>query len=217
MSAVPPRVALGLGYRDEELTTIGIRPADRVRTFVRHLDDLLSGEYAAELGAAQIWVGGNVDKMVTRAARRGLPIVIPGSNGPNGVKRVAGTYRDNLVTRSGSEPRIGIIKEIWVENDSRRLAEIKDRLRSMWRHYSTFWVDGGHPDRDLQREKVVEGISNKAIMGSTYEVVDKLSALVEAGADTLVCRIRFDSSDTALVTENMHRFAADVLPHLREG
>jgi alkanesulfonate monooxygenase SsuD/methylene tetrahydromethanopterin reductase-like flavin-dependent oxidoreductase (luciferase family) len=210
-----PRLAFGLGYRDDELLTLGIEPKERVRTFVRHLDELLGGEYDAELGDAQLWLGGSADAMVTRAARRGLPIIVPGNNGARGMARAAAVYSENLAPRPGVEPRIGVIKEVWIENDPRRLDEARERLKSMWRHYSTYWVEG-EDERDERREQVVSGIAGKAVMGSAEQVLDELAQLVEAGASTVACRIRFDSTDTARVTENLERFAVDVLPYLRK-
>ena len=68
-----------------------------------------------------------------------------------------------------------------------------------------------------RRERVVAGIADKAVMGSAEQVLDELARLVEAGASTVACRIRFDSTDSARVTENMERLAADVLPHLRSA
>jgi alkanesulfonate monooxygenase SsuD/methylene tetrahydromethanopterin reductase-like flavin-dependent oxidoreductase (luciferase family) len=211
-----PRLAFGLGYRDDELLSIGIDPKERVRTYVRHLDELLGGEYDAELGDAQLWLGGSADSMVARAARRGLPIIVPGNNGARGVARAAAVYSDHLKPRPGVEPRIGVIKEVWIGDDQRSLDEARERLKSMWRHYSTYWVDGDD-DRDARREEVVGAIANKAIIGSAGQVLDELARLVEAGASTVACRIRFDSTDSARVSENMERFAADVLPYLRSA
>jgi alkanesulfonate monooxygenase SsuD/methylene tetrahydromethanopterin reductase-like flavin-dependent oxidoreductase (luciferase family) len=209
-----PRLAFGLGYRDDELHSIGIDPKDRLRTYVRHLDELLGGEYDAELGDAQLWLGGSADNMVARAARRGLPILVPGNNGARGVARAASVYAEHLEPRVGVRPQIGVVKEVWIEDDPRRLDEARERLKSMWRHYSTYWIDGAD-DRDSRREQVVGGIAGKAVMGSPAQVLDELARLVEAGASTVACRIRYDSTDTARVTENMERLAADVLPYLR--
>jgi alkanesulfonate monooxygenase SsuD/methylene tetrahydromethanopterin reductase-like flavin-dependent oxidoreductase (luciferase family) len=210
-----PRLAFGLGYRDDEMHTIGINPRDRVRTYVRHLDELLSGQHDEQLGDCQLWLGGSADNMIARAARRGLPIVVPGNNGTRGVARATEVYAEHLKPRAGVEPRIGVTKEVWIEDDPRRLDEMRQRLKSMWRHYSTYWVDGGE-DRDARRERVVDGISAKAVFGSSGYVLDQLARLVEAGASTVACRIRFDSTPSARVTENMERLAADVLPELRK-
>jgi alkanesulfonate monooxygenase SsuD/methylene tetrahydromethanopterin reductase-like flavin-dependent oxidoreductase (luciferase family) len=214
----PPRLAFGLGYRDDELRTIGIDPADRVRTFVRHLDELLGGEHDAELGDAQLWLGGSADAMVARAARRGLSIVVPGNNGARGVARAAAVHAEHLRPRAGVDARIGVIKEVWIEDDPRRLAEARERLRSMWRHYSTYWVDGSpdDPDRAARREQVVGGITGKAVLGSAEQVLDELAALVEAGAGTVACRVRFDSTESGRVLDVMERLAAHVLPELRQ-
>jgi alkanesulfonate monooxygenase SsuD/methylene tetrahydromethanopterin reductase-like flavin-dependent oxidoreductase (luciferase family) len=209
-----PRLAFGLGYRDDELLSIGVQPTERVRTFVRHLDELLSGEYNEQLGDAQLWLGGSADTMVARAARRGLPIIVPGNNGARGVARAAAVYSEHLSPRQGVRPQIGVIKEVWIEDDQRRLNEARERLKSMWRHYSTYWIED-EEDRDAKREAVVEGIANKAIMGSASQVLDELARLVEAGAGTVACRIRFDSTDSLRVMDNLERLAADVLPHLR--
>jgi len=211
---VAPRLAFGLGYRDDELRTIGIDPKDRVRTFVRHLDSLLSGAFADDLGDAQLWLGGSADNMVARAARRGLPIIVPGNNGARGVARAAAVYSEHFAARPGVEPGIGVIKEVWIENDPVRRAEARERLKSMWRHYSTYWIDGSS-DRHARREHVVHGIAGKAVMGSSAQVLDELAGLVEAGARTVACRIRFDSTDSARVVEVMERLAAEVLPALR--
>lgn len=209
-----PRLAFGLGYRDDELLSIGIDPKERLRTYIRHLDELLSGEYDDELGDAQLWLGGSADNMVARAARRGLPILVPGNNGARGIARAASVYSEHLEPRPRVKPQIGVVKEVWIEDDPRRLDEARERLKSMWRHYSTYWIDG-EQDRDDRREQVVAGIAGKAVMGSAQQVLDELAGLVEAGASTVACRLRYDSTDTARVTENMERLAADVLPHLR--
>jgi alkanesulfonate monooxygenase SsuD/methylene tetrahydromethanopterin reductase-like flavin-dependent oxidoreductase (luciferase family) len=210
-----PRLAFGLGYRDDELRSVGVDPKDRVRTYVRHLDELLGGEHDEELGDAQLWLGGSAEKMVARAARRGLPILVPGNNGARGVARAVDVYAEHLTPRSGVRPQIGVTKEVWIEDDPRRLEEVRQRLMSMWRHYSTYWIEGDD-NRDTRREQVVAGISAKAVMGSAECVLDELARLVEAGASTVACRVRFDSTDSARVTENMHRLAEDVLPKLRK-
>ena len=214
--STPPRVAFGLGYRDDELTSIGIPPAERLRVFVRHLDELLSGEHDEDLGAAQLWLGGTAEPMLARAARRGLPIVVPGSNSSRGVTRAVNVYREHLRARPGVMPQVGVIKEVWIEDDKRRLDEARERLKSMWRHYSMFWVNG-EGNREDQREALVEGITGKAIMGSSQHVLDELVAYVEAGAETLACRVRYDSTDSGRVLENIERLATEVVPHLRKA
>lgn len=123
---------------------MGIEPGQRLKRFVRHLDELLDGGFAQDLGDAEIWLGGSADP--PRAARRGLPIMLPSSLDRKGFAHARSVYYEHLEPRIGVEPHIGITKEVWVDDDPRRLAGIRARLASMWRHYASSWISDG-PDR----------------------------------------------------------------------
>jgi alkanesulfonate monooxygenase SsuD/methylene tetrahydromethanopterin reductase-like flavin-dependent oxidoreductase (luciferase family) len=209
-----PRLGFGLGYRADEVLTIGIDPKERMRTFLRYVDELLSGQYDEELGETEMWMGGGGEKAIGRAARRGLPIVMPPNAGPRAIARAVDTYAASFVPRHDVDGHIGVIKEVWIEDDPRRLAEARERLKSMWRHYATFWVDDDD-DRVAKRDEPVEGLARKSIMGSSAQVLDELAALVDAGARSLHCRIRFDGSESSRVREVLERVAAEVMPQLR--
>lgn len=113
-------------------------------------------------------------------------------------------------------PRFGVMREVWVEDDPRRLEWIQARLYEMWRHYSNFWVADPVAEQS-RREELAEQMSRTALFGSPAEVTDRLWALVEAGVDTLALRVRFDGVSGPALDRCLERLATEVLPELRNA
>jgi alkanesulfonate monooxygenase SsuD/methylene tetrahydromethanopterin reductase-like flavin-dependent oxidoreductase (luciferase family) len=216
-SVAPNRVRLsfGFGYRDDELRSIGVDPSMRVKLFVRYLDELLSDAHAEAMAGTEIWLGGSTEKAIGRAARRGLSFVLPSHAGPTRVAMVRDEYNAALQPREGvGGGKIGVIKEVWVDDDEASLRDNRARLEAMWRHYSQFWV--GPDDGDDKRDELVDAVSRKSIMGTSDQVASELAELVEAGADLISCRVRFDGQDHGRVRHCLELLGYEVIPQLRK-
>jgi alkanesulfonate monooxygenase SsuD/methylene tetrahydromethanopterin reductase-like flavin-dependent oxidoreductase (luciferase family) len=120
---------------------------------------------------------------------------------------------DRGAPQGNPTPRLGVMRECWVDTDPAMVAWARGRLTEMWRHYSNFAVDDPVAERG-RRDDLAEQMGRQAVFGSPDEVVDRLGRLISAGADTIALRVRFDGVSGAALRRCLHLIADRVLPQL---
>lgn len=214
------RTAMGVGYRDVEFAAAGLDVRSRGRLMDERLAELLAPPLSERFGATELWFGTGNEAGVTRAARHNASVLLQPGIGRRRIPELRAAWEDRRRPdgwrTSGPVPRFGVMREVWVEDDARRLEWIRARLFEMWRHYSNFWVDDPVAEQD-RREELAEQMSRTALFASSAEVTDRLGALVEAGVDTLALRVRFDGVSGPALDRCLERLATEVVPALRRA
>lgn len=208
------RTAVGIGYRDVEYAAAGLDVGKRAALMDERLDELFSPPLQERFGATELWFGTGAAAGVVRAARHGASLLLT----PNVVRRrlpdLRAQWEEAFVPGAEAVPRFGIMREVWVDHDPRRVEWAKARLFEMWRHYSNFWVEDPVQERE-RREELAEQMTRTSVFGSPSEVVDRLGGLIEAGVDCLAVRVRFDGVSGPAFERCLELLAAEVLPQLR--
>ena len=220
LQAIAPgrlRTAMGIGYREIEFAAAGLEVRHRARLTDDRLGQLLNPPLRERFGATDLWFGTGTAAGVTRAARHGASVLLQPAIGRRRIPELRAAWEADRQPAPGDRPpRCGVLREVWVEDDPRRLEWIRARLYEMWRHYSNFWVDDPVAEQG-RREELAEQMSRTAVFGSSSEVTDRLGALVEAGVDTLALRVRFDGISGPAFDRCLERLATEVLPQLRKA
>ena len=221
LAAIAPgrlRTAMGIGYRDVEFAAAGLEVRQRARLMDDRLDELLRPPLRERFGDTELWFGTGNAAGVARAARHGASVLLQPAIGRRRIPELRSAWEaDRPALPDGARPpRFGLMREVWVEDDPRRLEWIRARLSEMWRHYSNFWVTDPLSEQD-RREELAEQMSRTAIFGGPAEVTDRLAALIEAGVDTLALRVRFDGVSGPTLDRCLERLAAEVLHELRKA
>lgn len=211
------RTAMGIGYREVEFAAAGLEVRQRARLMDDRLAQLRQSPLRERFGDTELWFGTGHAAGVARAARHGASVLLQPAIGRRRIPELRAGWEAGRPAQAGPRPpRFGVMREVWVEDDPRRLAWIRSRLYEMWRHYSNFWVADPLSER-ARREELAEQMSRTAVFGSPAEVIDRLAALVEAGVDTLALRVRFDGVGGPPFERCLERLADEVLPQLRKA
>ncbi len=207
------RLGLGAGYRRGEFAAAGVALADRAALIDTRLA-ALRGEHRDRVGPADIWLGTGIATGVTRAARFGASVLLMPTVTSRRIPELRARWAEELRTVPGAAaPRFGIMRETWVDPDPARVRWARGRLTEMWRHYSNFWVDDPLAQRE-HRDELAAQMAGQALFGSPAEVTDRLGRLIEAGADTVALRVRFDGVPAAEVRHCLDHLVERVLPQL---
>lgn len=207
------RLGVGIGYRAVEFAAARVRPADRVRLTEERVAQLDSAALRERTGPVDLWVGTGVPDGIARAARFGASVLLMPTVTSRNLSTMRDTWAENLKRRAGPPPRFGAMRECWVDTDPAMVRWARGRLLEMWRHYSNFWLDDPVAQR-AHRDSLAEQMTRQAIFGSPGEVVDRLGRLIDAGADTLALRVRFDGVTGNALRRCLDLLADEVLPQL---
>lgn len=210
------RLGVGLGYRELEYSAAGLAVAQRARLMEERLTALTSPPLAERLGPTDLWIGTGSEAGVVRAARHGCSVLLQATVHQRKLAGLRAQWETELVPRPGQIPRFGVMREVWVDENPDRLEWARGRLFEMWRHYSNFWVDDPVRER-ARREELAAQMARVAVFGSPDAVAEQLVGLIEAGADTLALRVRFDGVGGEALERCLELLAAKVLPRLREA
>lgn len=204
------RIAVAAGWRALEFAGSGLDVHQRGRLTEEYCTALVEGEQAARFRGTELWMGGISPAAIQRAGRFGAsPLLTFG-----GPKEVAGwrtLWQEHLRPDPASPPRVGYIKDIWVDTEPARIEWVRKRMREMWRFYRD--LAGAAPGTDL--DPIIDMFMAPTYLGSPQAAVDALAPLVEAGVDTLVLRMRFDGIESTHVKRCMEQLATQVAPQLR--
>lgn len=211
------RLAIGVGYRPVEFAAAGVALSDRAAFTDERLAQLRGPELGNRMGPTDLWIGTGVSGGVARAGRFGASVLLM----PTVTSRRVAALREEwaaalvpaLVPEPGPPPRLGVMRECWVDTDPAMVDWARGRLTEMWRHYSNFWVDDPVAQR-AQRDELAEQMGRQALFGSPDEVVERLGRLISAGADTVALRVRFDGVSGDALRRCLHLIADRVLPQL---
>src|SRR5262249_22327350 len=132
-----------------------------------------------------------------RAARRGHGLLLPQTLDAHRLAAVAGAYR-----AAGGAGTVGVMRDVWVTRAGaaareRFLAALSGHYREeigAWWPLKGRWPGFAAPD-ELARQ--LERARRSAVVGEPGEVAEGLAALVAAGAELLVLRLRFDFTPDA--------------------
>jgi hypothetical protein len=108
------------------------------------------------------------------------------------------------------------MRDVWVEPDPLRAADLRARLRRHYREEAgAWWLLGGRPGftAPARLEQQLDRLDGCALIGPAEAVALGLSALLE-WADLVVIRPVFDVVSRAELHEQLGRVAADVAPLL---
>ncbi len=208
------RLTLGIGYRQVEFASAGLKVSDRVRLVDQRLAQLREDERQERLGPVDMWMGTAAVNGVVRAARHGCSVLLQPTVTSSKIPELKQHWEENLVVLPGTKPRFGIMRETWVDSDPAVVDWARGRLTEMWRHYSNFSFNDPVARR-ADRDQAADQMTRLGVFGSASEVVDRLGRLIEAGVDTVAVRIRFDGVTGAALQRCLEGFAADVMPQLR--
>ncbi len=212
-------LGVGLGYRDEEYDGLGLRRDRRGRLMDAALDELIARRPHGS-PPPSVWVGGMAPAAISRAAQRGLSLLLPPTLSPDEIVALA-AHAEKIAADAGHAPgRLGMVKDVWVTTGgpAEREAHLT-RLHAHYREYAGSWwmlkgeLGFSRPDlldRQMQRTE------DTAIVGPPQRVVDELAQLVAVGVRTLALSISHDVTRDRY-REQMALIAAEVLPRLRDA
>lgn len=214
------RLAVGIGYRPIEFAAAGVALADRASSTDQRMTELRGPELGRRMGPTDLWVGTGVSGGVARAGRFGASVLLMPTVPSRRIADLRADWAAAFVPTDGAEipavdpsPRLGVMRECWVDTDPAMVDWARGRLTEMWRHYSNFWVDDPVAER-ARRDELAEQMGRQAVFGSPDEVVERLGRLISAGADTIALRVRFDGVSGAALRRCLHLLADRVLPQL---
>lgn len=211
------RLAIGIGYRSVEFAAADVRLADRARLTDQRLEDLRGADLSKRMGPTDLWVGTGVASGVARAARFGASVLLMPTVTSRDVPGLRDEWSSGFVPVADTPPpRFGVMWECWVDTDPAMVDWARGRLIEMWRHYSNFWLDDPVAQRE-RRDELAEQMGRQALFGSPDEVVDRLGRLIDAGADTVALRVRFDGVRGDALRRCLHLLSERVLPQLNHS
>jgi alkanesulfonate monooxygenase SsuD/methylene tetrahydromethanopterin reductase-like flavin-dependent oxidoreductase (luciferase family) len=199
-------LGIGLGHRDVEFDTFGLRRDRRGRRMDAALD-----VFAAQPSFPRIWVGGMAARALERAGERGHNVLLPQTLRPDAIRRAVETVR----AHDGWNGTVGAMRDVWIEPDPVRARQVRERFRRFFLEEAGWWVLKGKPafSAPAELEGQMARVVDSALIGSPDEVAHGLRTLVDAGAEFLCLRINFDMVEHAELRDQVHRVAEE-LPSL---
>ncbi|HTU28305.1 MAG TPA: LLM class flavin-dependent oxidoreductase [Solirubrobacteraceae bacterium] len=212
-------LGIGLGHRDVEFDTLGLRRDQRGRRMDEALE-VLPAVWAGEHGdppvdpGPAIWMGGMAPRALERAATKGCNVILPQTLRPHEVRRCI----DTLHSHGDWNGTVGVLRDVWIENDPQRARSIHSRFVNNFREEAGWWILKGKPAYEAPDalERQMARVADASLMGTPDEVAEGLRALLEAGAHFLCLRINFDLASRSELREQMHRVASELPPRLAD-
>jgi alkanesulfonate monooxygenase SsuD/methylene tetrahydromethanopterin reductase-like flavin-dependent oxidoreductase (luciferase family) len=200
-------LGIGLGHRDVEFDTFGLRRDRRGR----RMDEALAQLAATWEGArrpSQLWIGGLASQAFERAGRGGHNVMLPQTLRGEQIVRAIDTLRSH----DGWDGTVGALRDVWIETDAAAARSMRARFDRTFREEAGWWVLKGRPafevPDDLERQ--MERINGAALIGTADEVAEGLRALFAHGVEFLCLRINLDIADHPRLREQIHRVASEL-------
>jgi alkanesulfonate monooxygenase SsuD/methylene tetrahydromethanopterin reductase-like flavin-dependent oxidoreductase (luciferase family) len=220
-------LGLGLGHRDVEFDTFGLRRDRRGRRMDEALEVMpavwseLDGSGPAGARATArppgpaVWLGGMAPRALERAAESGSNVLLPQTLRPDEVRRCLETLRSD----GAWQGVVGVLRDVWIEPDPVRARAARERFLTSFREEAGWWVLKGRPAFEAPEalDRQMARIGDSALIGSAEEVGAGLRAMLEAGAEFLCLRINLDIADEAQLRDQIHRVAAELPPLLADS
>ena len=222
-------IGLGLGYRQEEFASIGVPFKERVPRFVEAVevirklwrDDIvehkgrfhaLSGVQASlkpkQPGGPPIWMAGDVEAAVKRAARLADAWMPSPMVTQNAVGRLGALFRETRAA-AGLPPALEfpIIRECHVGSGvGNALDEVREPLSFKYEAYASWGGDGSFIPADGIRGDFDKFAASRFIIGSENEVADQIAAYgVATGTDHMLLRVQWPGLDQKTVVRTLER------------
>lgn len=230
-------LGVGLGYREVEDSAFDIRKEEKGRRLGEALEVIKSlwggeavnfkGEFFqltnARIGVRPlqkprppIWIAGNDDRAVIRAARLGDAWLVNPHASLTTLIRQVRKYRDALVeSGKSSSAEFPIIREAYVaENDQRAFSEARPYLEAKYRTYTAWGQEAAFADRDPLTRPLSELAVDRFIIGGPSKCTEDLSRFVEKlGVNHIILRMSWPGMKHTSVMENIRLFSEKVMPY----
>jgi len=218
-------LAVGLGYRQEEFTSLGVPFAERVPRFVESVEvirklwrqDEVShkGRYfdlpgvRASLkpkrpGGPPIWVGGDVEGAVKRAARIGDAWIVSPMVPIDEVRRLVGVFRDTRQAANlPAATSFPIIRECHVGH----LNEARDPLLFKYQAYAAWGQnDTGSVPADRLAKDFDRFAQERFVIGDEAQVLDTIERYrATTGIDHMLLRVQWPGLDQVTALRSIER------------
>ena len=229
-------LGVALGYREVEYQSFGLKKADRVPRFVESLELMkrlwtedsvtYQGRHFALHEASMairplqrpyppIWIGGNTDAMVQRAARLGHPWLANPHAHINTLERQLELYRQTLDehNHAGHMTDYPIMLEGYVAESRAKAVQVAGPyLEAKYRAYSEWGQDKvmGDESFDTTIEKLAPG---RYILGSPQECVNLIGQYQERlGVNWMILRLQWPGLGTTDALRAIELLGKDVIP-----
>jgi len=226
---------VGLGYSDREFRAFGIDGKKKVSRFEECLAivrALWSGEPVAyegkywtidevrpavlpvQAGGPPVWIGGQVENAVRRAARLGDAWYVPPFPSHNDLVRLRALFLETRkevgLPTDGAFP---VRRELIVADSRAQAREIAvARSQARYETYRRWGLSGANTP---VREQAGIDVDQQFILGSPEEVVDELGRLRdELGMTHFMFKSHWQGVEHEVAMEQLHRFGTEVLPKL---
>ncbi|UYN97158.1 MAG: LLM class flavin-dependent oxidoreductase [Enhydrobacter sp.] len=219
-------IGLGLGYRQEEFDSIGVPFKERVPRFVEGVelirklwrDDTVehrgrfhtvSGVQASlkprQRGGPPIWMAGDVEAAVARAARLADAWMPSPMVSFDNVGKLGALFRERR-TAAGLPParEFPIIRECHVGT----LDEVREPLSFKYEAYASWSGESGFIPKDGIRSDFDKFAKARFLIGSENEVADQIGAYGEhAGTDHVLLRVQWPGLGQKMAMRTIERLA----------
>ncbi len=235
MSGGRLRLGVGLGYRDEEFKGFGVPRGERLGRTLESIEILKrawTGERFSYEGKffkfedvrvlprplsqphPELLWGGMTSKAIERGARLGLSFAC------NLGRREIQLYRDAL-KRYGKDPsRFNVVgnRIVYIaDNPDQAWSDIEQAALYQASLYGKWLSAASGPDQSWVWPDA-DRLKQTAIIGSAEQVRQRLQRLVQAAEMTeLIIAMQLPGLNPAKTMRSLEKFAADVLPYLRQG
>jgi alkanesulfonate monooxygenase SsuD/methylene tetrahydromethanopterin reductase-like flavin-dependent oxidoreductase (luciferase family) len=222
-------IGLGLGYRQEEFDSIGVPFKERVPRFaegvevIRKLwrDDVVehqgrfhklskvqSSIKPRQPGGPPIWMAGDVEAAVKRAAKLGDAWMPSPMVTQDNVKKLGALFRDTRAALGlPTAAEFPIIRECHVGNGTgKALDEVREPLSFKYEAYASWSGDSGFVPKDGIRGDFDKFAASRFIIGSENEVVDQIGRYGErTGTDHILLRVQWPGLGQKTVLQTLER------------
>ena len=204
-------LGMGMGYRQSEFEAMDLDIANRVKRMNAGLDVVAADP------PGRLWVGVTSPAAARRAGRRGLGLFISGAFSKAVVDSLIAAHREaweEAGRPGGSEPPVGLLRNLWLANDAAERRQALDWVRSSYLVYAGLgWgADDTGVDFVAQIEQSMDEVEESAIVGSAEQVAEELA---QYDVDLVVCRIGYDEPPRSALTTVIERVGTELAPRLR--
>lgn len=222
-------IGLGLGYRREEFESIGVPFKERVPRFVEGVEMIrklwreptvehtgrfhrLAGVQASVRPARPegppIWMAGDVEAAVERAAKLGDAWMPSPMVSEDNVGKLGGLFRDTRAKLGlPAAAEYPIIRECHVGSGSgNALDEVREPLAFKYEAYASWSGASGFVPADRIRADFDKFAANRFIIGSESEVVDRIGRYGDrTGTDHILLRVQWPGLGQKTVMRTLER------------
>ncbi len=213
-------LGIGLGHRDIEFDTLGLRRDQRGRRMdeaLKVMPAVWAGRYGDEPlnPPPTIWMGGMAPRALERAAAHGHNVILPQTLRPDEMRRCVET----LHAQGDWSGTVGTLRDAWIEPDPARARALHSRFVHNFREEAGWWILKGRPAFEVPDalERQMDRVAGSVLIGSADEVAQGLRSLLVAGSQFLCLRINFDLAAETELREQMHRVAEELPPRLADA